>query len=299
MTDDAPLIAGVELGGTKCIAILGSGPDDVIDERRIPTTTPETTLAAIEAVLDDWSGFAAIGIASFGPISIDRRATDYGHVTVTTKPGWSGTDVGVRLARRYGVPTGFHTDVVGAALGEARWGAGQGLADLAYVTVGTGVGAGMIAGGRPVDGLTHSEFGHIRPVRLSGDDWIGSCPFHGGCVEGLASGTAIAARTGRRGAEIAADDPVWDGVVHALAQLCHVLAFSGVPRRIVLGGGVMVGNPHLLPRLREATARSLGGYVALPEIIDTTTFIVSAALGDRAGPLGAIVLGGLALDRRD
>ncbi len=292
----APLIAGVELGGTKCVVMLASGADEVIDERRIPTTTPEATLAAIEAVLDNWSGFAAIGIASFGPVGIDLASADYGHITVTAKPGWSGTDVAGRLAKRYAVPTGFHTDVVGAALGEARWGAGQGLSDLAYVTVGTGVGAGMIAAGRPVDGLTHGELGHIRPVRLPGDDWIGTCPFHGACVEGLASGPAIAARSGRNGADIRPEDPVWDGVTHAMVQLLHILALTGVPRRIVLGGGVVVGNPHLLPRLRDGLARSLGGYVALPAIADTETFVVPAALGDRAGPLGAIVLGILALD---
>ena len=296
---EAPLIAGVELGGTKCICILARGPDAVEDEVRIPTTRPNETLAAIEAVIDGWSGFSGIGIASFGPVSIDRSARDYGHVTATPKPGWAGTDVAARLARRYGVPLGFHTDVVGAALAEARWGAGRGLDDLAYVTVGTGIGVGMIAGGRPVDGLTHSELGHIRPVRLPGDDWIGNCPFHGGCVEGLAAGPAIAARTGRSAETLAADDPAWVTVGHALAQLLHTLVLTGIPRRIVMGGGVMTGVDHLFPQVREALTRSLNGYVPLAEVAQVDTFIVPPVLGNRAGPLGAVLLGAQALTAAD
>ena len=292
---DAPLVAGIELGGTKVICILASGPDAIEDRVSIPTTSPQETLAAVEVVVDGWSGFAALGIASFGPVAIDRRAHDHGHITSTPKPGWAGTDVAGRLAKRYAVPTGFHTDVVGAALAEARWGAARGLADMAYVTVGTGIGVGMVAGGRPVDGLTHAELGHIRPVRHDGDDWIGSCPFHGACLEGLASGPAIAARTGIRAPDLPADHPAWDGVAHALGQLLHTLVLTGIPRRVIMGGGVMVGTSHLFPRVRAAMSASLGGYVALPEIGMADTFVVPPALGANAGPLGAIVLGQQAL----
>ena len=291
---DAPLVAGIELGGTKCICILARGPDQIEETVRIPTTRPDETLAAIEAVLDGWSGFVAIGIASFGPVSIDRHAGDYGHITSTPKPGWAGTDIAGRLQRRYGVPTGFHTDVVGAALAEARWGAAEGLADIAYITVGTGVGAGLVAGNRPLDGLTHSELGHIRPVRFRGDDWIGNCPFHGACLEGLVSGPAIAARIGRPADEAPAEDPVWEIVADALGQLCHTLVLTGIPRRIVMGGGVM-GASHLFPRVRAAMTRSLGGYITLPEVSLTDSYIVPPALGNNAGPLGAIVLGAQAL----
>ena len=297
MTTIAPLVAGIELGGTKCICILARGPDEIEAEERIPTTRPDETLAAIEAVLDRWRGFVALGIASFGPLSIDHAAGNYGRITTTPKPGWAGTDVARRLAAYSGVPTGFHTDVVGAALAEARWGAGKGLADLAYVTVGTGIGAGMIAGGVPVDGLTHGELGHIRPVRFHGDDWIGNCTFHGACLEGLAAGPAIAARTGITAEELSADHAAWDGVAHALGQLCHTLVMTGVPRRIVMGGGVMVGTPHLFPRVRAAMTRSLAGYIPLAEIALTETYIVPPALGGQAGPLGAIVLGEQALGR--
>ena len=193
------------------------------------------------------------------------------------------------------MPTGFQSDVVGAALGEARWGAASGLTDLAYVTVGTGIGVGLIAGGVPVEGLTHSELGHIRPQRIAGDDWVGVCPFHGACVEGLASGLAIAARAGMKGQDLPADHAAWDGVVHALAQMLHVVTLTGVPRRIVMGGGVIVGSQFLLPRIRAALHASLNGYVALPEIGDVDTFVVPASLGHNAGPLGAIVLGQQAL----
>lgn len=295
MARERPLIAGIELGGTKCIAILARGPEEIEDRVQLPTTRPEETLSALEAVLDRWSGYSALGIASFGPVSIDHRSSDYGHITSTPKPGWAGQDVGRRLGARAGVPTGFHTDVVGAALAEARWGAAKGLADIAYVTVGTGIGAGLIAGGKPVDGLTASEFGHIRPVRTAGDEWVGVCPYHGACVEGLAAGPAIQARTGTPGAELAADDPAWDLVADTLGQLLHTLVVTGVPRRIVMGGGVMVGTDHLFPRVRRAMTRSLAGYVALPEVADAETFVVPPALGGNAGPLGAIVLGAQAL----
>ncbi len=297
-SDTRPLLAGVELGGTKCIAMLARGPDAIEDEVRIPTTTPGETVAAIEATLDRWRGFAALGIASFGPISINPHASDYGQITSTPKPGWAHTDIARRLGASTGVPTAFHTDVVGAALGEVRWGAGRGLADLAYATVGTGVGVGMIAGGRPVDGMTHMEFGHIRPVRLPADDWIGTCPFHGGCVEGLASGSAIRARAGTPAETLKVDDPVWDGVVHALAQLCHALVATGVPQRIIMGGGVMVGSDHLFPRIRTSLIKSLAGYFPAPSVGDVDTYIVPPALGGRAGPLGAILLGAQALETR-
>ncbi|VWX54124.1 ROK family protein [Novosphingobium sp. 9U] len=292
---DAPLIAGVELGGTKINCILARGPDAIAEEVQIPTTSPEQTLAAIEAVLERWRGFAALGIASFGPISIDRSSEHYGHITATPKPDWANTDVARRLARQTAVPTGFHTDVVGAALAEARWGAAAGLADLAYVTVGTGIGVGLIAGGKPLDGLTHSELGHIRVARVAGDAWPGVCPFHGDCLEGLASGPAIAARAGKPAQMLSSEDPAWDGVAHALGQLLHTLVLTGVPRRIVMGGGVMVGTAHLFPRVRAAMTASLAGYVSLDEVAQADTYIVPPGLGDRAGPLGAIVLGEQAL----
>lgn len=289
--EQPPLVAGVELGGTKVNCILARGPDAIEEEVRIPTTSSAETMPAIEAVLDRWRGIAGIGVATFGPLQVDRSAPDWGSVTVTAKPGWMNVDIASRWERRYGVPVGFHTDVVGAALAEARWGAAAGLADMAYVTVGTGIGVGLVSRGKPLDGLTHQELGHIRPVRLPGDDWIGVCPYHGACYEGLASGPAIRARAGRSAETLAADDPIWDGVVHVLGQLLHMLVQTGVPRRVVFGGGVMVGMPHLYPRIREAMLKSLGGFSLLPEVALADSYVVPAALGARAGPLGAILLG--------
>ncbi len=291
MTASLPLVAGVELGGTKCNCILGTGPDDIRDEVRIPTTTPAETLGAIEAVLARWSGYAALGIASFGPVSIDRASPDYGAITATTKPGWSHSDVARRLASVAGVPTGFNSDVAGAALGEGRWGAARDVADHAYITVGTGIGVGLVLENAPVAGLTHAELGHIRPVRLPGDKWAGACSFHGDCVEGLASGSAIRARSGRSADQLAEDDPLWDGVAHVLAQLIHTLVLTGIPRRVVMGGGVMTGVPHLFPRIQGKLLDSLAGYGATGLIDPIERFVVPAALGNLAGPLGAIELG--------
>ena len=291
----APLIAGVELGGTKCNCILATGPDDIRDEVRIATTSPEATLAAIEAVLDRWQGYEALGIASFGPVSIDRDAADYGYITATTKAGWSNTDVAGRLAGRAAVPTGFDSDVAGAALGEGKWGAASGLADHAYITVGTGVGVGLVMRGEPTSGMTHPELGHVRTSRLPGDTWPGICTFHGDCVEGMASGPAIAARTGVPAPDMAQDHPAWDNVAHTLAQLLHTLVLTGIPRRIVMGGGVITGMPHLLPMIRTRLVESLGGYGATGGIAPVDEYVVAAALGNNAGPLGSIVLGQRAL----
>jgi fructokinase len=290
VSDHHPLIAAVELGGTKCVCLLGTGPDQIVDRRRIPTGGPEETLAAIEAVLDDWKAgpqpFAALGIASFGPADVDPGSETWGGILATTKPGWEGTDVAGRLRRRYAVPTGFDTDVNGAALAEGRWGAARDLQDFAYITVGTGIGVGLIAGGRTVGGFSHAEAGHLRIGRAPGDDWPGACSFHGDCVEGLASGPAIAARLGRDPATVAADDEAWPLVAHALAQLLHNLVLTTAPRRILIGGGVMEAQPHLFPMIRAALGQSLNGYVTLPE----GDFVLPPGLGAMAGPCGGIAL---------
>lgn len=211
MSQASPLLAGIELGGTKCVCILGTGPEDVRDEVRIPTMGPSSTLDAIQQVMDGWrsENFQAVGIGSFGPIDIDRASPTYGSITSTPKTGWRDTDVARRIATRYNVPTGFDTDVNGAALAEGRWGGARGLADFAYITVGTGVGVGLVTDGHPIAGFTHAEGGHIRVARASGDTWPGACPFHGACVEGLASGPALEARTGQPGEQLAPDHPVW------------------------------------------------------------------------------------------
>lgn len=281
--------AGVELGGTKCVATLAHSPDKILAQEIVPTTVPEQTIGALERILAGWAreGMSALGVASFGPVDLRPESPTYGFITKTTKPEWSGTDVAQRLARAAGVPTAFDTDVNGAALAEMRWGSGRGFDDFAYITVGTGVGVGLIVNGRSTRGFGHSELGHVRPVRMHGDDdWPGACPFHGDCVEGVASGMALQARFGSRIGDIPVHDPVWYTVAFAIAQLCHMLVCTACPMRIAIGGGVMERQPHLLERIQEMLVDSLGGYVDLPP----GPYVVAPELGGQAGPMGSIAL---------
>ncbi len=301
MSADAPLVAGVELGGTKCVCTLGTGPDDVRAEVRIPTTTPAATLAAIGAVLDGWrdgaEGFAALGVASFGPVDLRAGSPTYGCITATPKPGWSGTAVYGRLcAHAPDVPAAIVTDVTGAALAEGRYGAARGLTDFAYITVGTGVGVGVICGGQPLQGIHHPELGHVRVVRMAGDSWPGNCPFHGDCVEGLASGPAIGARAGVPGDAVPADSPIWTGVAHALAQLLHQLVLGVAPQRILMGGGVLQSRPELLAEVRRMLVTSLAGYLPLEELgTGLDRYVTAPGLGAAAGPVGALTVAHRAL----
>ena len=285
----------MELGGTKCICVLATGPADIRARIDLPTRDPPRTLAAIEAVLDEWRArgyaFAAIGLAAFGPLNLQRGAPRYGWVSRTVKVGWSDTELLGRFVRRYGVPTGIDTDVNAAARAEGRWGGAQGLTDFVYVTVGTGIGAGVIVNGAPVSGANHTELGHIRIVRRPGDDFAGVCPFHGDCLEGLASGPAIESRTGRQPVALATDDPAWAPTAHALGQLCQTLVLTVAPRRIFLGGGVMIGQPQLFGMIRASLQHSLNGYVDTEEVgqqIDR--FIVPSGLGAAVAPLGALAV---------
>ena len=296
MIGHKPLLGGVELGGTKCVCVIGTGPDDLRARTSIPTgSDPAVTLRRIDKILNDWQEahglVRALGIASFGPLNLSRRSPTYGFITSTTKPGWSRTNIVGYLGRGPDTCIGFDTDVNGAALAEKRWGAGRGLEDFAYITVGTGVGVGLLVGGRTVLGCNHCELGHVRVVRAPGDTWPGICKFHGDCVEGLASGPAIAARAGMPAADIPADSPVWDLAAHALAQLLHTMVLATAPRRILIGGGVMEGHPALLTKIRRRLQGSLNGYINLEEMAgDIDGYVAAPGLGPLAGPLGALAL---------
>jgi len=290
----APL-AGVELGGTKCVCILGTGPADVRETVRVTTTGPEQTLGEIAAVLARWRAAhgapPALGIASFGPLDLRPGSPRYGRITAGAKPGWSGADVAGCLGAAAGAPVALDTDVNGAALAEGRWGAARDVRDFAYVTVGTGVGVGLVVAGHTVHGCHHPELGHLRIARAKGDDWPGTCALHGDCVEGLASGPALAARAGRPAAEIGADDPVWGLAAHALAQLLHAIVLATAPARIVVGGGVAAARPALLGEVRRRLKASLNGYLDVPELAgELEAFVVPPGLGALAGPLGALAL---------
>jgi fructokinase len=288
------LLGGLELGGTKCSCLIGTGPDDVRMHVTVPTgSDPAAAFARIDAEfrrgIEVHGSIRALGVASFGPIDRRRSSPRYGWITSTPKPGWRDTGIVPRLAH-LGIPIAFDTDVNGAALAEGRWGGARGLEDFAYVTVGTGIGVGLFVNGALVHGFLHPELGHIRVVRRKGDTWPGACGFHGDCVEGLASGPAIAARAGAPAHLISPDDPVWDGVVHALAQLLHTLVLATAPRRIILGGGVIDARPELLSGLRRELAASLNGYVPYEELGVGIEYIASPGLGSRAGALGALAL---------
>ncbi len=280
------MIAGLELGGTKCVATLAEGRD-VLEQRRVPTRDAGATVGDLTAILDEWTAahaVKAIGVAAFGPIRTDRAAPDFGTFLATPKPGWQGFGLAAHLRERYGLPVGLDSDVNGAALAEGRWGGAQGMANHAYVTVGTGVGVGLVVGGRTMAGRAHSEMGHIFVDRASGDDAPGICPFHGDCVEGLISGPALAARTGQSGEGLDELHPIWNSFVHVLARLVHTIVLTGAPERVALGGGVLADRPGLVARVDAAVRESLGGYAQAGFTIGPPL------LGDQAGPMGALAI---------
>lgn len=283
------IYAGVELGGTKCICILARGPDDILAREVVPTGTATTTLIEIGAILKGWRSkyqIASLGIASFGPLELDRSSPRYGQLTSTPKGGWPGADL---LQLSGGLPLAVDTDVNGAALAEGFWGAATALRAWCYITIGTGVGVGTVIDGSPIHGMGHTETGHML-IPATGS-WLGNCPYHGNCVEGLVSGPALSARTGMPSCDIPDNHPVWDDVAKEIAWLCHNLVFTVVPQRIVFGGGIIQRRPHLLPRIRDNLRSSLASYAYGEDVGgQVDNFLVGAELGDDAGPLGAVAL---------
>jgi fructokinase len=284
------VFGGIECGGSKWECAIGTAPDDLRATESIPTTLPDETLGRAIAFFAREGPVDAIGIGSFGPVDLNPESPTWGHITTTPKPGWSNTDVGQEIRRRLSVPVAFDTDVNAAALGEHRWGAARGLDTFCYITVGTGIGGGGMVGGKLLHGLQHPEFGHLRiPHDLSGDPFPGSCPYHGDCWEGLASGTAIAKRWGRPASTVE-DEAAWELESRYLALgLVAVIAVLS-PERILIGGGVML-RPGLVTRVQQEVVALMNGYLDAgsvgPEI---STYVTSPALGSRAGVLGAIAL---------
>jgi fructokinase len=314
MATAQPLYGAVEGGGTKFVCAVGRGPERILARTRIDTTTPDETLGRVGDFLAQAAGgvpLAAVGVACFGPIELDPQSPRFGSLLETPKPGWNGVPLARTLRERLGAPVVVDTDVNGAALAEWRWGAAQHCDPALYLTVGTGIGGGVVFDGRPLHGLLHPEMGHIPIPRSTWPDgrpdaFPGTCPFHGGCFEGLACGPAIEARVGARAASLDPEHPVWEleaGYL-ALALACYVLVVS--PRRLVVGGGVMQ-NGHLLARVRRRLPLVLADYIKRPEVglrgtgqrtsgagdgseASTDTYLVAPRFGQDAGLMGAFAL---------
>ncbi len=286
-----PLYGGIEAGGTKFVCAIGTGPGDLREER-FPTTTPQETIGrAIEFFRRQPEPPVAVGIAAFGPVDPDPASPTYGYITTTPKRGWANTDFAGMVGRTLGVPVGFDTDVNGAALGEHRWGAAQGLDTFIYLTVGTGIGGGGMVNGRLLHGLMHPEMGHVRiPHDPERDAFEGCCPYHGDCLEGLAAGPAVRQRWGRPGPALPANHEAWALEAHylALGLVNYICTLS--PQRVIIGGGMME-QPRLLPLVRREVQRLLNGYLQVPQLREgIEEYIVLPALGNQAGVLGAIAL---------
>lgn len=290
---EQPLYGAIEGGGTKFICAIGSPDGHLLAQERVATTTPEETLAACVRFFQQTPGrerLRVLGVASFGPLDPVPGSPTYGHILKTPKAGWEGVNLAGILGQALGLPVVLDTDVNAAVMAEARWGAGQGLHSLVYYTIGTGIGGGAIVDGALLHGALHTEMGHTRIPRHPSDSFAGVCPFHGDCLEGLATGPAIAARWGVPAEQLPEDHPAWDLEAFYLAQMLHNTVCLLVPQRVILGGGVM-SQAFLLPRIRAKLLESLGGYMQLPQILEhIDDYIVASELEGKAGLYGALAL---------
>ena len=290
-------LGAIEAGGTKFVVCVGDEFGNVIERDSFPTETPEKTMANIFKFFDD-KNIEALGVGCFGPIDPDLNSSTYGYITSTPKIGWQNFNIMGVLKERYNIPVGFDTDVNGAALGEAYFGAAKGLDSALYMTIGTGIGCGAIVEGKLVHGLLHPEMGHIKMVVREDDMYAGKCPFHGTCFEGLAAGPAIEARWGKKGFELPEDHPAWDLEAYYIGQALanYILIIS--PKKIILGGGVM-HQLQLFPMVHKYLQERLNGYIQKDEITTDAIkdYVVAPGLGDNAGVCGALALAKLAKER--
>jgi fructokinase len=296
------MLGGIELGGTKVICVVGDGPEGVVALDRHPTTTPAATLGwavdRLRAMADEHGPLAAVGVAAFGPIDLRPDAPTYGRLLDTPKREWVGADVLGPVREAFaGVPVTVGSDVDGAALAEGLGGAARGLSDFVYVTIGTGIGMGVVVDGTLVHGILHPEMGHVTVPRRPGDGYEGACFAHGDCLEGMASGTAMTARWGCRPEELTGErrEAALDLEAAYLAAGLRNAVYAFAPERIVLGGGV-AHMSGLVERVRRALGDALGGYPGLPEY-GREDFVVTAGLGDMAGPAGALMFAAQAVGR--
>lgn len=292
MTQELPLVGGIEAGGTKFVCAIGYGPGRILARERFPTDASGRPRSTVEACLDWFAReqarlgqrIAAVGIGSFGPVDLTTAT-----IAATPKPGWAGFPLGKAFADALGVPMGFDTDVNAAALGEHRWGSGQGLGTVVYLTIGTGVGGGAVIDGRILHGAVHPEMGHFLIPPAGTDGFAGNCPFHGPCWEGLCSGPALAKRWGMPADQLPANHPAWAIAAEEIARGLYALRCVLSPQRIILGGSVpkggQLGGPGFFALINAALERIDRGYLApIPGLV------VPPALGDDAGALGCFVL---------
>jgi fructokinase len=286
---------GIEAGGTKFVCVVASGPDDILAQERIPTTKPQETIGK---TIEFFRPFVkakqldSIGIASFGPVDINPKSSTYGYITTTPKPGWAQTDLLGPIRKTLGIECSFDTDVNAAALGEYHWvPENRDLDPLVYITVGTGIGVGYIVNGKTLHGLIHPEGGHaFIPHDRTADPFPGVCPYHGDCMEGLASGPAMAARWGLPAEVLPDEHPGWDLEAKYLAYMISNLILNFSPQRVVLGGGVPQ-HVGLIEKIRANVYQQINGYIRSSKVLEhIDQYIVPPTLGNRAGVLGAIAL---------
>ena len=284
------LFGTLEAGGTKMVLSLGNEQNELLEQKTIPTEAPEKTIPEMIGWFKA-RNISSLGIGTFGPVDLNPASPTYGWITSTPKPGWRNTPLLPPMRDELGVPAKIDTDVNAAALAEWQLGAAKGLSSCLYVTVGTGVGAGLVIEGNLVHGLMHPELGHMLLRQEPGDPApAGFCPYHQGCVEGLASGPAIEKRWGTKAQYLSPDHQAWELEAAYLAQMCMnaVCAFS--PEKIILGGGVMQ-QKHLFPMICRKTKELLNGYIHTKEILDEIdNYIVEPGLGTKSGATGALLL---------
>ncbi|MCD7948709.1 MAG: ROK family protein [Erysipelotrichaceae bacterium] len=284
-------LGAIEAGGTKFVVAVGNENGEVLERASFPTTSPDETMKETIAFFKD-KDVEAIGLGCFGPIDPDKNSPTYGYITTTPKPGWANYNIVGALEEAFpDTPIGFDTDVNGACLGEAYFGAAQGLDSALYLTIGTGIGGGAIVEGNLVHGLLHPEMGHMLMNVREDDPYKGKCPYHGTCFEGMAAGPAIAERWGKNGNELPADHPAWDLEAWYIAQALAIYVLTLSPKKIILGGGVM-HQKQLFPQIHKYLQERLNGYIQKEEITSDKIkdYVVYPGLGDNAGICGALAL---------
>ena len=282
------LFGALEAGGTKMVCAIGNENGEILEQKSIPTTTPDETMPAILEYFKD-KEIASIGIACFGPIDLNKNSETYGYITSTPKIPWRNYNIVGAVKDALKIPVGFDTDVNGSLLGEVTWGCAKGLTDAVYFTIGTGVGAGIMTNGKMLHGMLHPEAGHVKMVPRSGDTYKGKCPYHGTCFEGMAAGPAIEERWGAKAVQLADREEVWDLESYYIAQALMGIVLTLSPQKIILGGGVM-HQKQLFSMIREKMLKELNGYIQAKELADIDNYIVPASLNDDQGIMGCIKL---------